>query len=725
VTGGAEVGTASSEVRADESSGVLDGAVTALFAVYVAGLLLWLVLGLLPSLSASSGTLHSWLLDEATGSGPLATFSRRVLAHGATQSGWSVAVQYLFSALNVTLALLLAALRWNERVPRLLAFALLGTAATFNEPSHTVFHLTGEPPLVTVVHLTFHVVSGVAYVWAVVLFPDGHLPFASWRAHPWRVRGAFAALTVAVTVICWHSSFVPHQPFFVLFFGILVAVAGFASQTARLRRPAGRTPQDLAQSRLLRTALVPAMALAALWLLASAATLLGGSMEVHAEAWKSDLQGFFPAVFAVVPVALLIGILRYRLFQIDTLASRTFLYGLLAGFVTVTYALLVTVTGALVGSGAWAAVLAMTLVALAVEPARVGLHRVANRLVFGQEQSPAEALRSLADGLERLGPADELQELCRVVVTGTRAVSSARVLLQLEGEELAVARYPLDARDGEPDQVVPIGDAGRILLSLHRGLRLRPHEQRLLQDIADHAGLMVRNAVLAAELARQVERVTEQAAELRRSRELVVTSQDAERRRLERDLHDGAQQELIAVLLGLQPAAAQAASDPDACARELDELEALLFSTSRTMAELCDGDLPAPLVEGGIGAGLRAALPALQRSGVELAVQAELDPRPPLDVEAAVYYCCLEALQNAAKHARAGRIEVVVTGSEAELAFAVRDDGAGFDAEAAAAGSGLANMNGRLAVLGGAVTVESEPGSGTQVRGRVPLGVPA
>jgi signal transduction histidine kinase len=223
---------------------------------------------------------------------------------------------------------------------------------------------------------------------------------------------------------------------------------------------------------------------------------------------------------------------------------------------------------------------------------------------------------------------------------------------------------------------------------------------------------MVRNARLAAELGRHVELVAEQAEELRRSRARVVMAQDAERVRLERDLHDGAQQELIAVLLGLGPA------------EDLGELQALLDSTSRTMRELCDGDLPAPLVEGGVAAGLEASLPALRRAGLDVSIEAPADLRLPLDLEAGVYYCCQEALQNAAKHAHASHVVVRLGASAGELAFTVEDDGAGFEAADGTSG-GLEHMAERLAVLGGTLTIDSEPGRGTRVRGRVPLGVPA
>ena len=108
MAGGAEVGTARSDAYDRAPSGVANAAAVLLFAAYVTGLLLWLLIGLIPSLAQASGTLHHALVDEASGSGPFATFARRVLAHGMGQSGWDVAAQYLFSALNVVLGLMLA-----------------------------------------------------------------------------------------------------------------------------------------------------------------------------------------------------------------------------------------------------------------------------------------------------------------------------------------------------------------------------------------------------------------------------------------------------------------------------------------------------------------------------------------------------------------------------------------------------------------------------------------
>ena len=157
-------------------------------------------------------------------------------ASADTTTGLQTTVQYLFSALNVVLGLLLVARRPDETVPRLLGLALLGTAATFNLPSHRVFHLIGMPWPVAAIHFTFHIVSGVAYAWAVVLFPDGTLPS--------RLRFGRTALvlsvvgsTVVVAFVCWRGSFLAHPQFFVVFFGVGVALRRRGGAGAADRRP--------------------------------------------------------------------------------------------------------------------------------------------------------------------------------------------------------------------------------------------------------------------------------------------------------------------------------------------------------------------------------------------------------------------------------------------------------------------------------------------------------
>ena len=163
-------------------------------------------------------------------------------------------------------------------MPQLVAIAFIGTAATFNDASHAVFHLLGPAPVLTAVHFTFHVVSGVAYLWAVLLFPDGRLRQHGRVSHS-RVAVMAAVGTALIAVVCWRSSFIAHPPFFVAFFGVLVPIVGIAAQSARLRA-ADQPAEARQQSRLLRLALAPALAAAVLWLAVHAAgAALGSSAQ--------------------------------------------------------------------------------------------------------------------------------------------------------------------------------------------------------------------------------------------------------------------------------------------------------------------------------------------------------------------------------------------------------------------------------------------------------------
>src|SRR4051794_32286389 len=268
--------------------------------VYLAGLVVWLVLGLLPALADAIGPLHDALERLAAGEGRLATYAGRVAADDAdSASPGAVTVNYLFSLLNLALGVLLVVKRPDDPVARLLALGVLGPAATFNEPSHEVFHLLGNPPVIQAVHFTFHVVSGTAYLWAVTLFPDGSLPGTrgSRRAR----TAAVAAGTAVVVLICWRSSFIAHPPFFVVFFGVLVPVVGISAQTVKLRSATASHRLRVAdQARLLRTALLPALALAAVWALGHLLLRTGWGGDLGTQV-VAAVQAWFPAVFAVVP----------------------------------------------------------------------------------------------------------------------------------------------------------------------------------------------------------------------------------------------------------------------------------------------------------------------------------------------------------------------------------------------------------------------------------------
>jgi len=266
------------------------------------------------------------------------------------------------------------------------------------------------------------------------------------------------------------------------------------------------------------------------------------------------------------------------------------------------------------------------------------------------------------------------------------------------------------------DKVVPVSHAGELLGALavnkRRGETMNTVEQKLVTDLAGQAGLVLKNVGLNQELLARLD-------ELRASRQRLVTAQDEERRRLERDLHDGAQQHLVGlkIKLGLAEAAAQ----PETRVRTLiAQLKQDADEALDTVRELARGIYPPLLASDGLEAALRSHL---RRIPVPVDLQLDGVPRQPREVEAAVYFCCLEALQNVVKYAQAHRAIVRLWTEGANLAFRVEDDGKGFDSATVPHGAGLQNMRDRLDALGGSLDVRSVPGRGTTIEGRVPVGL--
>jgi signal transduction histidine kinase len=208
------------------------------------------------------------------------------------------------------------------------------------------------------------------------------------------------------------------------------------------------------------------------------------------------------------------------------------------------------------------------------------------------------------------------------------------------------------------------------------------------------------------------------AIEVRESRARIVTASDESRRQIERDLHDGAQQYLVLMELKLGLLARRIADDPEASAMTA-ELRSDLSHALAELRDLSHGLYPAVLETDGLAAALRAAG---ERSPLPVTVESDGLGREASEVEAAVYFCCLEAMQNAGKHAGEGAsIAVTLGNSDGRLRFTVADDGRGYNTEALGTSHGLQNMADRIGALGGELTIESTPGQGTTVAGSVPV----
>jgi signal transduction histidine kinase len=241
------------------------------------------------------------------------------------------------------------------------------------------------------------------------------------------------------------------------------------------------------------------------------------------------------------------------------------------------------------------------------------------------------------------------------------------------------------------------------------------HDAQLADDpeLLQAAGA---TALLELENAELQSAWTDSLRELTASRARLATAADEERRHLERDLHDGAQQRLLVVRMRLRTAAGQ--TDDPALRSQLHELDAQLSDTLAELRDLAHGLYPSVLVERGLEAGLEEVVGIAGRTVTFVAHGLK---RYPPEVESAVYFCCREALQNALKHSGVtSEIAVRLHDVQSELLFEVRDNGVGFT-DAGTDGTGIHNMRDRIEALGGTVDVRSRSGHGTLVAGRIPL----
>ena len=302
---------------------------------------------------------------------------------------------------------------------------------------------------------------------------------------------------------------------------------------------------------------------------------------------------------------------------------------------------------------------------------------------------------------------------------------SARVRVFVPGGADRVVAWPVESDTSSFDRtelVLHQGEpVGEIAVAKVRGESVTPGEAALLTDLAAQAGPALSNVRLTLELEGRLRELAAQADELRASRQRIVAAQDAERRRLERDIHDGAQQHLVAIAVNARLARQVLDSAPVRTGALLDEINAQVEDALETLRTLARGIFPPVLADRGLVPAVRAHLirsasPARLDADASVA-RARFDRR----IESAMYFCCLEALQNAAKHAAGAPARVYLSAEPEWLTFSVSDEGAGFDTGLNHGGTGLQGMLDRMAALGGTLEVVSTTGRGTTIRGRLPL----
>ncbi|MBW3561067.1 MAG: sensor histidine kinase [Actinobacteria bacterium] len=571
---------------------------------------------------------------------------------------------------------------------------------------------------------------GLFVTFALMLFPDGALPSRRWRPiatvaaigialvsldfaiGTWSLRGpAIVAagdeeLASGLPVLLGETGFA---------FLVLGATASVGSLFVRLRRARGERRQQLKW-------VVFAGSLAVVTIIANI-MLTSGDQD----------SGTLALVLAapLIPAATGIAIVRYRLYDIDLVLNRTLLFGLLGGFITAVYVGIVVGAGALLGArtdepNVGLSLLATVVVAVAFQPARQRAQRLANRLVYGHRATPYEVMADFTAGMAGTVSTDEI--LPRMAEAAGRGVGAELVAITVglpTGAERRVL-WPSEAPDdGAWDHVVPVvhqGDRiGRIQVRFGHDNDPTADDVALLDDLAAQAGVALRTVGLDAELRSRADEIADQAGQIRASRVRIVAAQDEERRRMERDIHDGAQQQLVAMSVKIGLAAQLLGRDADRAVSLLDQLGEDANDALEGLRDLARGIFPPLLLDQGVVSALDAHV---RKHALPVTIVA--DPvvaggRYGPEVEIAVYFCCLEAVQNASKHAPGEPVTVRMSVEGGTLRFSVSDPGPGFDPALTPRGAGLQNMADRAAALGGELSIDSAPGAGTTVNGSIPL----
>jgi signal transduction histidine kinase len=570
--------------------------------------------------------------------------------------------------------------------------------------------------------------------WILLLFPDGKLPTPRWR--PVGI-GMFALQVFLLLGLILSpgpidadnfSSPIPNNPTgiealgpilepLLTIGGFLLLVVGFSTVVAlilRFRRSRGEERQQMRW-------FVVTVGLGTVLLIGAFVT--GWGLADNETRPLNDLIffAFFCVLGIGLPGACAVAILRYRLYELDLVVKKTVLYSVVALVLIALFFLFAVLVGQAFIEANPIAIVGSIAIGLLFWPVVRLARRIADRVVYGGRATPYEVLTEFSD---RVGGSyaseDVLPRMAKVLA---EAVGARQAVVWLHvGDELRPAgiaspdeespvAVPMrgDAIPALPaDSAVEVRDQGELLGALSVRMPandpINPSKERLVRDLASQAGLVLRNVRLIEEL--------------RASRQRLVSAQDAERRRLERNIHDGAQQQLVALTVKLRLLQQLTDRDPGKAREIAGQLRDEATSALEDLRDLARGIYPPLLADEGLSAALEAQA---RKAPIPVTIECDDLGRFPQDVEAAIYFSCLEALTNVAKYAEATRVRISVARSDGVLTFAVTDDGIGFDPAAATHGTGLQGIADRLDALGGTFAVESRTGSGTAISGTVPV----
>ena len=574
-----------------------------------------------------------------------------------------------------------------------------------------------------------------------LLYPDGHPPSERWR---WAAAGLVGGTTVSIVGFLvrpgpynnWIGDGILYENPFgidglatiapnVILVGTVIALLSAASTVVAVRQ---RFKRAIGEERQQMRWLMYVASLAGFFFVMQWVVGLGAELFV-----RDEDAPVFEALFALtaftivlgVPAAYLVAIFRHGLWDLDVVVKKTLQYGVLAaGFTAVLGLVLVAIPTAVLGVGggmtdpvpvAIGAILVVGFMLI-----RTRARRWANRVVYGKRATPYEVLSEFGERVgETYSTEDVLPRMVQLLGEASGA-RTARVWLRIGDEMRVEASWPPGVAippsvavradelptfgDEEAFEVKHQGELlGALTVSPAEDDPINPTKEKLIRDMAAQAGLVLRNVRLIEDL--------------RESRRRIVSAQDERARALERNIHDGAQQQLVALSVQLRLAEGIVDRDPAKARALLAELQARTVETLEDLRDLARGIYPPLLADKGLPAALEAQA---RKSSFPVTVQPDGVGRYGPDVESAVYFCCLEALNNVAKYAEASTVEIRLRQDEDELRFEIADDGRGFDAAAKGGGTGLQGMADRLDAIGGTLQVRSAPDAGTTISGVVP-----
>lgn len=652
-------------------------------------------------------------------------------------------------------------------VTGLLFCAVTLAAAVLDHAASAPLPAAVTRPALAVAWLT----SALAVPWMLLVlwFPDGRFVTRGWR----RLFAAVAVVAVGLGV----AGYLFGPP------GGVPAILAGTRIPAGLSGPFAGASRGWLLAAVDATAAAPLLGLPALvtryrrgdtvvrqqirWLLAAAVVTAGMSVLAAASAHAPEPAATVVSVAAAAvqplpALAVIAAVLRYRLWDIDVVVSRALVYGVLVTGLSVLLLVPAFVSGYLVGGAAALTAVGVALVVtLAFQPLQRRLQRAADAWVYGRRRRGlqelarvGEALRTAVDVEEvgatvaatlrealqvpwavawvhvRTGPAEGLRPVGGdgIEALPVRLSSTAAAALRGHPHPALGRELPEGLRallPAAPGLWAPLVAGDELVGLLACGERVREplgeDDVEPLARFARECALGLRGLRLETELRARLDEIEVQAAELRSSRQRLVRAQDEERRRIERNLHDGVQQQLVGLAAGLRRLAGRAEAGPvrGESRRLADEAEDAVFA----LQDLGRGIFPAVLTDHGLAAALRA-----HAGRTPLPVRVDIEPclsgrRFDGETEAALFFVALEALTNVAKHAPEASASVLLHTDEAagELVLEVHDDGPGLPRSPAGGGVGLVNMRDRVAAVGGALHLDSRRGAGTWVRAAVPL----